>query len=134
MRKTGFLFAAIFACSTIMGQNTATTSQTGDNNEATVIQLGNLNNSTISSTGDENDVTVKLNGDRNSSVVSQQGKGNSVDLKFGLQNNQTNPSNDNIATISQIGNSNTVKSGLTWGDQNKDEILQNGTITTLRLV
>ncbi|MDK2842259.1 MAG: hypothetical protein PWQ17_1764, partial [Anaerophaga sp.] len=126
MRKTGFLFAAIFACSTIMGQNTATTSQTGDNNEATVIQLGNLNNSTISSVGNENDVTVKLNGDRNSSAVSQQGNGNSVDLKVGFQTNPTYPSNDNIATISQIGNSNTVKSGLTWGDQNKDVILQNG--------
>ena len=126
MKKLFFLFAMTFVAGMTFAQNTATTTQTGNQNEATVVQMGNLNASTISSVGDENDATVKLNGDRNTASVSQQGNGNLVDLKVGFQTNPTYVSNDNIATITQIGNSNTAKSGLTWGDQNKDLISQTG--------
>ena len=116
MKKVIFLFAIVFAATYAMAQNTATTTQTGDDNSVLVEQVGS-NTATVTQTATllvpaqaGNDAEVlQVNGDGNISTVTQTGNTNTVWLNQGIKAGIWTGYNSNVAstnstvTIAQSG-------------------------------
>lgn len=94
MKKLSILFAMVFALTFAMAQNTATTTQTGEDNTATTTQSGDLNTATVDQTGNTNFVNILSQGNSNTAVASQNG------------NENGDASKPNLGYIKQIGSSN----------------------------
>jgi hypothetical protein len=116
MKKVIFLFTMVFAATFAMSQNTATTTQTGDDNSVLVEQVGS-NTATVTQTATllvpaqaGNDAEVlQVNGDGNISTVTQTGNTNTVWLNQGIKAgiwtgyNSNVASTNSTATIAQSG-------------------------------
>ncbi|GAB2631205.1 hypothetical protein [Belliella aquatica] len=126
MKKTSLIFAALFATTFAMAQNTATTTQTGNGNGAETTQTGN-NTSTTTQAGPNNIAETTQVGQNSASInqsnfatpghfasISQQGDqgsagiGNSADI--------VQQQRGASATIEQVGDNN--RAGLTQAGPN----------------
>ena len=142
MKKVIFLFAMVFAVTFAMAQNTATTTQTGDNNNVLVEQVGS-NTATVTQTAtlldpvqDGNDAEVlQVNGDGNVSTVTQTGNTNTVWLNQGIKAGIWTGYNSNVAstnstvTIDQSGSANIVNMEQ-YGNLNSATFNQTGVTNT----
>jgi hypothetical protein len=122
MKKLVFLFAMVFAVSMAMGQsNSSTVDQTGNNQNALVIQSGSSNSSDVDQTSPAGSV--------NNATVNQTGNSNTADVDQVQQNSVVGANN---ATLTQIGNSNngTQTQVGTWTGYMNATMLQNGSNNT----
>jgi hypothetical protein len=112
MKKFISLFAmVIFITGMAAAQNTATTSQTGDKNDAQIHQQGGNQHATVTQTDNENDANVRQhqynsNGSQTATVI-QDGDafgGNQATIQMEFLGGNGNP---NTAYIEQVGDYNT---------------------------
>lgn len=138
MKKVIFLFAMVLAVINAMAQNTATTTQTGDDNSVLVEQVG-ANTATVTQTATllvpaqaGNDAEVlQVNGNGNVSTVTQTGNTNTVWLNQGIKAGIWTGYTSNVAstnstvTIAQSGVSNIVNMEQ-YGNLNTGSFNQSG--------
>jgi hypothetical protein len=99
MKKVSLLFAMIFAVTFVMAQNTSTTTQTGDKQEAYVTQVGSSSAVVTQSTDDNyaQKATINQNGAANIANVNQ--------VETGVGTNRSTYASDSKVTQAGDGNS-----------------------------
>lgn len=146
MKKIIFLFAIVLVASFAMAQNTAVTTQTGNENEAIVTQVGLLNDASVTQIGNLNEgmvdqdgagniaVVDQLDGDANEAVVQQEGNGNEAYLTQGMVEAYYDAPHDmstameanlNTGFIDQNGDGNAVEI-VQVGNGNTGSVTQDG--------
>jgi len=113
------LTMVIFITGMAVAQNTATTSQTGDKNDAQIQQQGGDQHATVTQTDDQNDANVRqhqysTNGSQSATVI-QNGDafgGNKATIRMEFLGGNGNP---NTAYIEQIGDYNTSNQRIEAG-------------------
>lgn len=122
MKKLFALLTIMFFAGFVMAQNTATVTETGDGNKATVtqtdnndveiVQVGYIQTATATQEGTNSGGIYQLNnGNNNEATLSQDGSGNEGWINQGMTEGywtdyQTVNANWNEATMTQSGNSN----------------------------
>jgi hypothetical protein len=148
MKKTSLIFAALFAASFAMAQNTATTTQKGNSNEAETTQLGNntattmqegnsniasqnqsgVNTASITSVGDRNTAvqtqSLGVLGAINEATILQEGGGNTGDKTFDNFASQNQEGLSNVASIRQQEQGNGTAVQIQIGEGNRATINQ----------
>ncbi|MBL1215046.1 MAG: hypothetical protein HND52_16910 [Ignavibacteriae bacterium] len=126
----------------IAQSNTATTTQTGDDNNSTVgqtgantsevLQDGNTNTANVGQVGTNTAIVDQLNSTFNTVTVDQDGTGNEAYVTQGMVENyygQTSTdmdANSNLATVDQDGAGNIIGEFIQVGDNNIGNFTQNG--------
>ncbi|MHB9141470.1 MAG: hypothetical protein ACYC25_06310 [Paludibacter sp.] len=150
MKKTSLFLGMVLAASMALAQNTAVTSQTGDDNGATVNQTGDDNGATINQVGNLDVGTVsqdgtsnvglvdQINGGDNTGTINQTGGSNEAYLTQGMVENYYDapydkssavPANGNTGSIIQNGSGN-VTEFVQVGTNNEGSVTQNATGNT----
>lgn len=135
MKKVSLFFGMVLAATFAMAQNTAKTTQTGDQNQTTVAQAGSLNDAAVLQNGDLNvgaadqkgtsniGVIDQLDGDKNTSTLSQEGTSNEAYLTQGMvQGYYTAPYNVSTAMGASLNTITAAQKGL----KNSMEVVQVG--------
>jgi len=95
--------------------------------DATVLQSGNSNEAGVrqggAAFGALNEVAIAQHGDINMADAYQSGEGNKATIGQGVS---AYTSNDNDASITQLGDGNNASFSLTWGDLNDVTVDQDG--------
>ena len=144
MKKLLTAVVFLLISTALIAQNTATTTQTGDDNNSTVgqtgsnysqvLQDGNTNTANVGQEGTNTAVVDQLNSTLNTANVDQDGSGNEAYLTQGMVENyyaapyniSTDMSaNENTGSIDQLGDGNVVEF-IQVGDNNEGSAEQTG--------
>ncbi|NDP22928.1 MAG: hypothetical protein GZ091_17890 [Paludibacter sp.] len=131
MKKLNFVFAMVLSVGFVMGQNTATVSQTGDNGQASITQGGGTLNvaavtqaeSALNLPSGIQKATVKQTGNSNSAIVGQTETGGGGHVTNNAYIEQIGEENKSVQST-YAGNYNSGQN--VWGKQkgNKNELNQ----------
>ena len=119
MKKYFSFLAMILAFTTVIAQNDATVSQTGDSNNSPVVQTGDINNAVVDQAGDNNNSSVVMTGVVNNATVLQDGDNNEAILNEGDLIGSTSDYAD--GTIDQTGNLNYAELNISGSGHNWPE-------------